>query len=149
MLQLHEIAGVDLTDCARQLIAGDRNTVGDNLPMPAVEPADRACHRPTARWAAFFGTVAASGRAREAGTRRQLEVARDADSESLLVDEHVDATEWRPKTLESSSCQVRERGISSDGFAGPLDAPQVVDVVRPEPQPPWWLLLLVPLQMAL
>lgn len=143
------MTSVDLIDGARQRIAGDRNTVGDNLAMPAVELADRACHRPTARWVALFGTVVAPGGALEADPRRRLQVARDADSESLPVDECVDATAWRSKTLESGSCQVRERGIPGDGSAGPFDAPQVVDVVRPEPQPPWWPLPRVALQMAL
>jgi hypothetical protein len=72
------------------------------------------------------------------GLRYQLQVARDASFEPLLVDETTADAHWLLRDPQAGAYHLRVRSIDAEGFSGPFGATQVIEHA---PSRPWWLLL--------
>lgn len=72
------------------------------------------------------------------GTSYQVQVARDAAFNEIVVDERVSGTEQLLRDPRPGSYHVRVRTVGADGRAGPFGPAQVIEV----PQTLWWLWLL-------
>jgi hypothetical protein len=72
-----------------------------------------------------------------AGTRWQVQLARDAAFTQMVSDDTVAEPQWLLRDPPSGSYHLRVKTIDADGFAGPFGQAQQIDV----PSSPWWWLL--------
>jgi hypothetical protein len=72
-----------------------------------------------------------------AGTRWQVQLARDAAFTQMVSDDTVTEPQWLLRDLPSGTYYLRVKTIDADGFAGPFGQAQQIDV----PSSPWWWLL--------
>jgi len=80
-----------------------------------------------------------------AGTRYQLQLARDASFAAVLADMTTEQPQAALGVLEPGRYHLRVRSIDPDGFAGPWGSAQSIEI----PSNRWWLLLLPLLLLAL
>jgi hypothetical protein len=80
-----------------------------------------------------------------AGTRYQLQLARDASFAAVLADMTTEQAQAVLGVLEPGRYHLRVRSLDPDGFAGPWGAAQSIEV----PSNRWWLLLVPLLLLAL
>lgn len=80
-----------------------------------------------------------------AGTRYQLQLARDASFAVVLTDTTTEQAQAALGVLEPGRYHLRVRSLDPDGFAGPWGAAQSIEI----PSNRWWLLLVPLLLLAL
>jgi hypothetical protein len=73
-----------------------------------------------------------------AGTRWQVQLARDAGFAQMVSDETVAEPQWLLRDPPSGTYFLRVKTIDADGFAGPFGQAQQIDV---PPSPWWWLVV--------
>lgn len=118
---------------------GHRGPWGDaqavvRLPPPPAPPPSRPPQLDDA------GLTVSWSASPQPGVRYQLQVARDGDFASPLLDVVTERSEQLLPGLAPGAYHVRVRTQGADGRQGPFGAAQVVDV--PEPPSRWWLWLL-------
>ncbi len=72
-----------------------------------------------------------------AGTRWQVQLARDAGFTQMVSDSTVTEPQWLLRDPPSGTYYLRVKTIDADGFAGPFGQAQQIEV----PSSPWWWLL--------
>jgi hypothetical protein len=72
-----------------------------------------------------------------AGTRWQVQVARDAGFSQMVGDNTLTEPQWLLRNPPSGTYYMRVKTIDPDGFAGPFGQTQQIEV----PTSPWWWLL--------
>jgi hypothetical protein len=72
-----------------------------------------------------------------AGTRWQVQLARDAAFTQMVSDDTVAEPQWLLRNPPSGTYFLRVKTIDGDGFAGPFGQTQQIEV----PSSPWWWLL--------
>ncbi len=72
-----------------------------------------------------------------AGTRWQVQLARDAGFAQMVSDDTVAEPQLLLRDPPSGTYYLRVKTIDADGFAGPFGQPQQIEV----PSSPWWWLL--------
>jgi hypothetical protein len=72
-----------------------------------------------------------------AGTRWQVQLARDAGFTQMVSDDTVAEPQWLLRDSPSGTYFLRVKTIDADGFAGPFGQAQQIEV----PSSPWWWLL--------
>ncbi|MEC5386009.1 FecR domain-containing protein [Uliginosibacterium sp. H3] len=76
------------------------------------------------------------------GSQYQVQLARDADFNDLVLDKQLTSNEVRIEPLPAGTYYLRSKTIDADGFAGPFGTAQKLEV----PGTQWkWLLFLIPL----
>jgi hypothetical protein len=119
---------------------GDQGPYGDATPFeqrsvpasPTAEPPKLDGKNLTLSWRALLP-----------GQQVELQLARDANFETLVVNEKTSATELTLPTPAPGSYHLRMRTLDADGFAGPFGAPQQIEVPRS------WRWLLIPASLLL
>ncbi len=72
-----------------------------------------------------------------AGTRWQVQLARDIGFAQMVSDTTVTEPQWLLRDPPSGTYYLRVKTIDADGFAGPFSQAQQIEV----PSSPWWWLL--------